>query len=105
MLRNGFDSDAAYRVCTWRGFEHGSRQYRLGDVVTTAEIDASTLFTLHRFRFVEKVQSAPVAKSRTFVDRLAGMSAKDLKSLCKARGLNDRGSEAELRDRLRSAVA
>jgi hypothetical protein len=118
MFRNGFDPAASYRVCTWRGFEHGTRQYKLDEVVTTAEIDATTLFTLYRFRFVEKVAGAVVAakppvqsvqpaapaKPKSLAARVISMPLEELRRLCRVKGLDDSGKEADLRDRLLAVV-
>lgn len=128
MYRNGFDPKAAYRVCTWRGFRHGTRQYKLGDVVTVADIDDATLFTLYRFRSVEKIatealpiskhaapmpvsssaqparQSAMSSLAESVAASLEGLGINELKKLCKARGLDAHGNENTLRDRLLAMV-
>lgn len=128
MYRNGFDPEAAYRVCTWRGFRHGTRQYKLGDVVTVAEVDAPTLFTLYRFRSVEKMaaETSPVLKeaapmpvsssaqparqlamsslAESVAASLEGLGISELKKLCKSRGLDANGNENTLRNRLLAMV-
>lgn len=124
MYRNGFDPEAAYRVCTWRGFRHGTRQYKLGDVVTVADIDDATLFTLYRFRSVEKIaaiskqpapmpvsssaqparQSAMSSLAESVAASLEGLGINELKKLCKARGLDAHGNENTLRNRLLAMV-
>ena len=55
-MAHGFDSTAQYQVSTWRGIEYGGRDFKDGDVVTVADIPATTLYTFYRFHMV-----APVA--------------------------------------------
>ncbi len=108
MHANGFDPNAAYRVCNWRGFTHGSRQYRLGDRVTTAEIDKVTLFTLYRFRFVEKMPAAPAEPQpparESVAARLRELGKSELRALCQSRGVDASGNETQLRNRLLAMV-
>lgn len=109
MHVNGFDPSAAYRVCNWRGFTHGTRQYGLGDRVTTAEIDAVTLFTLYRFRFVEKSPEPPApppapSARESLAARLRELGKSELRALCQSKGIDASGNEAHLRNRLLAMV-
>jgi len=113
MHVNGFDPRAAYRVCNWRGFTHGTRQYWLGDRVTTSEIDAVTLFTLYRFRFVEKMPAPPApppqppqqsAARESLAARLQELGKSELRVLCQSKGIDASGNEAHLRNRLLAMV-
>ena len=105
MHSNGFDPGAAYRVCTYRGFTYGPRKYGLGDRVTTSEIDAVTLFTLYRFRFVEKMPAAPAPPAReSLAARLRELGKSELRALCQSRGVDASGNETQLRNRLLAMV-
>lgn len=102
---NGFDPSAQYQVCTWRGFTYGTRQYALGDVVTTREIDANTLFTLYRFRSVKRGEIAKPKPAVTDIEsKLMELGKPQLRIMCQARGLDANGSEKQLRERLLSVV-
>lgn len=109
MHANGFDPSAAYRVCNRRGFTYGPRQFGLGDRVTTAEIDANTLFTLYRYRFVERApvtaETAPAAKpSQMLAEQLRKLGKPELKRLCELKGIDAGGNETQLRNRLLAMV-
>lgn len=63
LMSQGFDPAAQYKVSTWRGIEHGIRQYRDGEVITVADVPATTLFTFYRFHQVVKVPPATISQS------------------------------------------
>lgn len=115
----GFDPNSQYQVCTWRGFDHDARRYNHGDVVTVADIPATTLFTLYRFRSVEKVvHSVPKTQPRStggddasspsprdrVAESLESLTAKQLKRMCEERGIDADGDKSQLRDRILAVV-
>lgn len=63
QMANGFDSAGQYEVSTWRGIEYGTRKFKDGEVVTVADIPATTLYTFYRFHMVKALRPSDVRPS------------------------------------------